>query len=148
MKIGDPSQIKPAFIQKKQAPAQPGDASFEKVLQNTMTDLGALESRRPAAQSLQHIAAVHVQPPATREEVISRVSQFLDVMEEYSLKLGRPQITLKEIAPLVDRMDAEIQSMRLLSEALPMDDGIKAILDESLIRSSVELIKFKRGDYA
>lgn len=147
MKISDPSHIKSSVIQKKQAPAQPGDASFEKVLKKELAGLGISEPQHKLAQPLQHTTAIHIQPPASRDAVISRVSQFIDVMEEYSLKLSSPQISLKEIAPLVERMEAETHNMRLLSEALPSGDGIKAILDESLIRSSVEIIKFNRGDY-
>jgi len=148
MKIADPSHIKPAFIQKKQEPAHPGDASFEKILQQEMAEAGAGATGRAVAQGLQRTTAASVQPPATRQEAATRVWRFLDVLEEYSLQLSRPHMTLRDIAPLVDRMDAEIQDMRLLSEALPADDGIKSILDETLIRSSVELMKFKRGDYA
>jgi hypothetical protein len=147
MKIGDPSHIKSTVIHKKQAPAQSGDASFEKVLKKELAGRGIAEPQHKPVQPLQHTRPIHAQPPSSREEVISRVSQFIDVMEEYSLKLSSPQISLKEVAPLVERMEAETHNMRLLSEALPAGDGIKAILDESLIRSSVEIIKFNRGDY-
>ena len=81
------------------------------------------------------------------EEVVSRVSKFLDVMEEYSVKLSRKGISLKELSPLISRMEAETENMRLISEFLPPGDGIKEILDEVIIRSSVEVIKFNCGDY-
>ena len=69
------------------------------------------------------------------------------IMEEYSVKLSRQRVSLKDLSPLISRMEAETEEMMLLSESLPPGDGIKEILDEILIRSSVEAIKFNRGDY-
>ena len=68
-------------------------------------------------------------------------------MEEYSVKLSRQGVSLKELSPLISKMEAETEGMMLLSESLPPGDGIKEILDDVLIRSSVETIKFNRGDY-
>ena len=95
---------------------------------------------------IQGVAPV-ITPGIEREEVVARVMKFLDVMDDYARKLGSPRVTLKEMSPLIAKIESEKNDLKELAESLsPMDD-MKTLLDEALIRSSVEVIKYNRGDY-
>jgi hypothetical protein len=81
-----------------------------------------------------------------RDSLVSRVSSLLDLMETYSRKLGSSSAS-KEISPVIKDLARETDSLKTISESLSPHDEIKPVLDEVLIRSSVEIIKFNRGDY-
>jgi hypothetical protein len=147
MKITDTENIKNLFLKKKQKTEKPGDKTFDGISDKKIKNSSVSNPDTEPSSTVHKVSDVLLTPAIDREEVVSRVSKFLDVMEEYSVKLSRKGISLKELSPLISRMEAETENMRLISEFLPPGDGIKEILDEVLIRSSVEVIKFNRGDY-
>jgi hypothetical protein len=111
-----------------------------------MKAAGTAKVKGTRSFNAQSIAPV-VTPAIEREEVVGRVMKFLDIMDDYAQKLGSPRVTLKEISPLIAKIEAEKNELKELAETLsPMDD-MKTLLDEALIRSSVEVIKYNRGDY-
>ena len=147
MKITDSENIKNVLFRKNQKAEKPDDKTFDEILDKKIKNSSVSKPDTDSASTVHKVSDVFLDPVIDREEVISRVSKFLDVMEEYSVKLSRKGVSLKDLSPLVSRMEAETEEMMLLSESLPPGDGIKEILDEVLIRSSVEVIKFNRGDY-
>ena len=78
---------------------------------------------------------------------IDKVENYLNILNEYQEKLGSPDASLKEISPLLDQMNAESGKLSSALDSLPEKDGLKEILKETLIISSLETVKFNRGDY-
>lgn len=78
---------------------------------------------------------------------IGQVENYLNMLTEYQEKLGNPDVSLREISPLLDQMNAENERLASALDSLPNEDGLKGILNETLIISSLETIKFNRGDY-
>ena len=78
---------------------------------------------------------------------VERTEKFLDILEEYRNKLLDPRATLRDIHPLIKRMETEKENLTPVLHSLPTGDGLKEILNDALITSSLEVIKFKRGDY-
>ena len=147
MKITDTANIKDVFLKKNQKTEKPGDKTFEKILNKKIKNSGVSKPDTGSVSTVQKVTDVFFNPPIDREKVVSRVAEFLNILEEYSVKLSRQGMSLKDLSPMISSLEAETKNMLLLSEALPPGDGIKEILDEVLIRSSVEVIKFNRGDY-
>jgi hypothetical protein len=79
--------------------------------------------------------------------IIEKTENFLDLLEEYKNKLLDPQTTLRDIHPLVQRMESEKETLTPVLNSLPPGDGLKDILNDALVNSEVEVIKFNRGDY-
>jgi len=79
--------------------------------------------------------------------MVDRVEKYLDLLDEYRRKLANPQVTLKDIYLLINEMEVEKQSLIPVLNSLPDGDGLKDILNQTLITSSLEIIKFNRGDY-
>ena len=81
------------------------------------------------------------------KEIAEETEKLLDTMDGYAEKLNDPKVSLKEIYPLVQAMETEKERIIPIVRNLPDTDGLKAILEEVLMTSSKEIIKFSRGDY-
>ena len=79
--------------------------------------------------------------------IVEQTENFLDILEEYKDKLLDPQTTLKDIHPLIQRMESEKETLTPVLNSLPPGNGLKDILNDALVNSEVEVIKFNRGDY-
>ena len=79
--------------------------------------------------------------------MVDAVERFLVLLDEYRHKLANPQVTLKEIYLLVNEMDAEKENLIQALNSLHDGDRLKDILNQTLITSSLEIIRFNRGDY-
>jgi hypothetical protein len=55
--------------------------------------------------------------------------------------------SLKETATTVSQMEQQTKELLPVLESLPEGDGIKDLLNRLLVTSTVETIKFNRGDY-
>ena len=145
MKITDAEGVKNVIVQRKRTNAKPPKKEFEDILDKVSTS-------RPETQqthTTQKVSNVILNPAFSIDGkiVTSRVDRLLDVMEEYSVKLGDPDISLKDMSSLASTIKEETESLKILSDSLPPGDGIKGVIDEVVIRASVEMIKFDRGDY-
>ena len=85
--------------------------------------------------------------PVEKDPIIGRTEKFLDILDEYRQKLGNPRFILKDIYPLINKMEVENEGLTPVLNSLPDGDELKDILNQILITSSLEIIKFKRGDY-
>jgi len=85
--------------------------------------------------------------PSQNGSIIDRVENLLNVLGEYQQKLKDPHFSLKEIDPLVKQMEKEKENLAPVLDSLVEDDGLKDILNQALVTSSLETIKFNRGDY-
>ncbi len=85
--------------------------------------------------------------PAQNGSIADRVENLLNMLDEYQQKLKDPHFSLKEIDPLVKQMEKEEENLAPILDSLVEDDGLKDILNQALVTSSLETIKFNRGDY-
>ncbi len=79
--------------------------------------------------------------------VAERTEKFLDLLEEYQSKLLDPNLTLRDIHPLLERMETEKDALVPLLDSLPSGDRLRDVLNNALVASTVETFKFNRGDY-
>ncbi len=147
MKITDSDIVKQVLPQTTQKNQKTEGGNFDALLEKNIENLNTTPSQTAPADMLQPSSHIFFDTAAVaQEEVVQRVTGFLDMMEEYSSKLDS-SATLKDISPLVAKMELEKAELQQLAESLPQGDEVRAILDEALIRSSVEVVKFNRGDY-
>ena len=80
-------------------------------------------------------------------DLIGQMSSFTNILEEYAVKLGRTDIRIEEIRPLV-------QSLRNFSIGLTSkinlsehDEGMMAVLNDLIQTANAEISRFERGDY-
>ena len=80
-------------------------------------------------------------------DAIDRTENLIGLLDQYRHKLADPSATLKQIDPIVQEIDQEAKNLTLVLGTLPDNEGIKRLLNETLVTASMEVTKFYRGDY-
>ena len=83
--------------------------------------------------------------PANR--LAGRVEHYLDLLDDYRRQLADPRVSLKGLDATVREMESGKDALAPALGSLSEDDGIKDILNRTLVTASLEIIKFRRGDY-
>jgi hypothetical protein len=148
MKIADIAAGKALVPRPEPRQARESSRAFEELLNTSVArEEGAAAAAASGVHGMRPAPPVFFDaPPVDREALAGRVAQFLDELERYAGGLGSPS-TLKDLAPLISRISDEQAQLQQLAETLPPQDDLRRIIDEALIRSSVEVIRFNRGDY-
>ena len=151
MKI-DPNQeiLKSAYPDKTIRPDKPADNEFGTMLKDAINNEPAkTSSENVKPQMISSIPNIQLNPLFAVQDIpiAGRTESFLDILEEYQNKLLDPHATLRDIHPLIQRMETEQEALAPVLNSLPPGDGLKDILNDALVTSSLEVIKFNRGDY-
>ncbi len=85
--------------------------------------------------------------PARDVSTVKRVEKLLDILDEYHQKLGDLKIASKDISPLIVKIESEKENLIPALNSLSDGDKLKGILNQTLVTSSLEILKFNRGDY-
>lgn len=122
---------------------------FEQLLEKAMNPQSAQAPTTSALPPLQSLSSVSFVAPSAAEhsQTVKDINELLNVVESYQAKMTDPKVSLKAIYPLVQQMEKKTTELVPASEALPDGDKLKEILNRVLVASTVEIIKFNRGDY-
>ena len=82
-----------------------------------------------------------------RIQGVEATERALKLLEEYHRAMENPQVSLREIHPLVQSLAEETWGLNQWVEKLSASDPLKKIMTEVGVLSSVEVGKFNRGDY-
>ena len=83
----------------------------------------------------------------TRARVVAQVGSLLNALEAYAQALGDQSLTLKQIHPVVQRLEEETRALEQTLATHEADESLGAIAREGLAQAKAELIKFWRGEY-
>ncbi len=149
MKIHHNDEIlKNAYPQKIEKDERTLDREFGAILKEAVENSSKVdaEDQKP---SINTISEIQFNTFLSGEKIpmVDRVEKYLDLLDEYRQKLANPQVTLKDIYLLINEMEVGKQSLIPVLNSLPDGDGLKDILNQTLMTSSLEIIKFNRGDY-
>ena len=122
-------------------------STFADILKNKIENLNVAKSGIEESLHVNKTANLLLIPPVEEKEAISRLEKFLDIIEEYSDKLNNPNLTPKDISPLISKIESEQRDLSVIAESFAGNNELKGLLDAALIRSTTEVIKFNRGDY-
>ncbi len=130
-----------------QKPGQPSfDALFKQRLESGPLKPSAPESPLPTEAI--RPAQFTIEPTASGKIVVDQLQRLVDTMEMYHSKLDQAGTALKEIAPLVERMDS--QSRSLVAVSGTGDDQsatLQEMVDQSLMLATLEISRFRSGYY-
>ena len=80
--------------------------------------------------------------------VLKQGDKILNLLDDYGRVLTDPAMTLKEIEPLVERIEEEVSLFEVEAAQGGYDDKALDRLTEDLaVTAHVALFKFRRGDY-
>lgn len=125
------------------------DSSFKATLSSTQNVNGKNEFKQIFDRTLNEInAATGPSPVESKNIIIEQSDKILNLLDDYAGELANPDKTLKDIRPLVDNIEKEVN--RIESEAANKFHGDKAldrIVQELAVTAKVAIYKFHRGDY-
>ena len=122
---------------------------FKAVLKNEVDKSSNVISQNQKMPSISSISPVQLNmlSPTQNKSIIERVENLLNILDEYQEKLKDPGISLKEIDPIIKQMEREKKNLAPVLDSIVEGEGLKDILNQTLVTSSLETIKFNRGDY-
>jgi hypothetical protein len=131
---------------KPSCPVIPGPGGFGDILKEKLAPASnavtsSIGVGLVAPTQLQSVAEV----PANRLD--GRVERYLDLLDDYRRQLADPRVSLKGLDAMVREMETGKDALAPALGSLPEADGIKDILNRTLVTASLEIIKFRRGDY-
>ncbi len=150
MKIHPNDEIlKDPYPQKIKKNEKSTDREFGAIIKEAIENSSKVDAEDQKPQIMDNIPEIQFNTFLTGEKIpiVDRVEKFLDILDEYRHKLANPQVTLKDIYSSINEMDAEKERLTPVLNSLPDGDVLKDILNQALITSSLEIIRFNRGDY-
>jgi hypothetical protein len=150
MKILNNEQVLKTFQHESKTKAQPpAGKEFGAILKETVknsttavvaplrtTFINSLPGLQPVSSSL-----------SDHQFAASSIEDMINLLDRYREKLADPRITMKQIDPVIREMTCEIENLAPVLDSLPADEGLKNILNQTLVTVSLEISKFYRGDY-
>lgn len=133
-------------------PAQPapvpGEGGFGDILKQALGDV----SSAPSADSgvVAPPSAVLAVRPLERAPVTvaaGRLEHFLELLDRYRQKLVDPRVDLKTLDGAVREVEKGLDALKPAADSLPENDGLRDIINRALVTASVEIVRFRRGDY-
>jgi hypothetical protein len=83
-----------------------------------------------------------------KRDLIDQSNRVMDLLDEYSHELRRPDKNLKDIDPLIKTIQNEINLVEAKA-ADPVYDGddIGGVVNDLAVTANVAILKFQRGDF-
>jgi len=153
MKVTGNNEILPSVLPDKQSKSTQSPAeSFDAILKEKIET-----SPKPASSPttaflnpippIQNLSISHPLSPPDREITSGRVENLFDLLDDYRQKLADPQVTLKEIDALIGRISGEKENLTATLSSMEKGEQLQDILNQTLVTASLEVMKFRRGDY-
>ena len=150
MKIdGNKEIIKSSYPDKSQRSEKASNTDFKNILKESVEKSSSSATQTRPLSSINPLAAVGFKPelPVDKFSAINQAENLIDLLDDYRKQLADPAITLRSIEPLMNMIIKEKEQLSSLLDSIPNDDGLKDIVNRTLITASLEVIKFNRGEY-
>ena len=157
MKVTQTPAMPPAEKATKTKTKEAGDATtFQGLLAEARQVSGPAESTPSQIQATDPLAALEGMASVTRSQAVQRnttaeamkcVETALDLLEKYQQQLADPQISLKEMMPLVSALERQVQNLTWSGDQQSLPEDLSRIASEVAVTAQVEVNKFNRGDY-
>ena len=150
MKIyGDNGILKESYPQKTQKSEATPNADFKNILKESVENSTENPSKIQPSTLIDPVSAIRFNPLSTQDKniTVERIDNLLNLLDNYRQQLSDPHVTLRTLEPVMNTIAKEKDQLSGLLDSMPNADGLKHILNQTLITASLEVIKFNRGDY-
>ncbi|MBW2143490.1 MAG: hypothetical protein JRG75_03725 [Deltaproteobacteria bacterium] len=139
----------PVFPEKSSTTEKPAGKTFGTVFEELIDNSKETYGSAKKTPAINNISQIQLNPFMSGREIsiVDRAESLLDTLDEYQERLASPEFTLRDISPLIGKMEAGNEILTSAVNDLSDGDELKNILNQVIITSSVEIIKFNRGDY-
>jgi hypothetical protein len=150
MKIHNNDQIlKNLYPETKTNLQPPAGKEFGTILKESVDNLKTeVTGPRPTA-FINPLNGVQMRTSAgfDKQFALDRIENLIGLLDQYRHKLADPGVTLKNIDPIVREIDRETETLVPILDSVPEGEGLKNIINQTLVTASLEVNKFYRGDY-
>lgn len=120
-----------------------GAGGFGEILKQTLVQSAAAgPASAPAASG-----SVSCPAPISDVSAVDCLEGYIDLLEGYRQKLADPRVSLKGLETSVHRLEEGRAALAAMFDSLPGGDGLKDVLNQTLVTAEIEIIRFRRGDY-
>ena len=150
MKInGSDETIKNTFAEKTLQREQDQKDDFKNILKASVERSVHHQEKIKSPLLANSVSAIRFHPlsPENKRLTVERVDNLLNLLDNYRDQLADPQVTLRRIEPVINMIEKEKEQLSSVLDSLPNEDGLKDIVNRTLITASLEVIKYNRGDY-
>ena len=150
MKInGSDEIIKNSFAEKTLQREQDQKDDFKNILKASVERSVHHQEKIKSPLLANSVSAIRFHPlsPENKRLTVERVDNLLNLLDNYRDQLADPQVTLRRIEPVINMIEKEKEQLSSVLDSLPNEDGLKDIVNRTLITASLEVIKYNRGDY-
>lgn len=120
------------------------ETAFGKALDRTKTP----EMEHMSTNALREIASKDLNIMTSSDIVSGRTDKLLEMLDSYSSKLDDRNVSLKNIAPVLEKIKDHAGNLLKETERLTdADANLKKIATRTIITAQTEYLKFQRGDY-
>lgn len=121
--------------------------AFDSVLSSALEKTEAGEGETEA-MGLEEISAPAFDLMPLSTTVTDKTDKLLDMLNSYAQQLENPQISLRNIEPVLEEINAEAGALLEDAKFLGEDDSsLKEIATQTAVTARTEYVKFQRGDY-
>jgi hypothetical protein len=85
--------------------------------------------------------------PRNNDDLLERLDRSLSMLESYQSRLGDPAVPVHELQPYVNRLEEEQHQLQSKLDTIPEDHPLKDLLNRSMVTMTVEVEKYRRGDF-
>ena len=79
--------------------------------------------------------------------LVERVGELLDTLDSYRQKLADARYTARDMYPDIERFSRQSRDLMPVVDSLPESDGLKDVLNQTLMTATLEAFRYYRGDY-
>lgn len=139
----------PAFGVSNAKPLKTGETdAFGIALNKALDKPRETETKGTSASALTEITSKELNIVSTSDIVSGKTSALLEMLDDYASKLDDPNVSLKNIAPVLEEINTEagalLKDTQLLAET---DSALKKVATQTVVTAQTEYLKFQRGDY-
>jgi hypothetical protein len=125
-----------------------GTDAFETALSKALDKTEAPEMEVMPTNALGEIASVNLNIIHSSDIVSGKTDKLLKMLDSYTSKLEDPNISLKSIAPVLEKINDTAGNLLKETERLTDEDAnLKNIATQTIVTAQTEYVKFQRGDY-
>jgi hypothetical protein len=150
MKISSNNEVISNISPDKRRPdGQAANADFKNILKESVAKSAPQATQPQSTSLLNALSAIrfNAESPHDKASAIRRVDSFIGLLDDYRRQLADPAVSLRSIEPVIKTIVKEKEQLSTLMDSLPDGDGLKDIVNRTLITASLEVIKYTRGDY-
>jgi len=150
MKILNTEQVLKSFQRESKNNVQPpAGKKFDAILKDTVKNTATASTTTLQTTFINPTPVLQPAPIGPSDQIYAAdsIEDMINILDGYREKLADPRITMKQLDPDIKEMTRGMENLAHVLESHPVDEGLRNILNRTMVTISLEIGKFYRGDY-